>query len=1492
MPTIVLLVWGVEILLSTEACSGVNRWMTGKVANRENDICYLDYLVGTIATAYKGPIASLVTKNFCMSDDGLAATLTGTVLSMPDGNYEASLTQSGIELSRVGLKKGFFEFRTDSDRVAGGRDLQIDIVQAGRHIGTFLLRKKQEGGVYISAVELSAELAGFDLTLLTKPVSDRVGLLQEAEAVVAQLHSTKKDWAAFSEKLNGYSVDFFWAVPEAYYRAFDVLTHFSLLAAARCGAASSGKPLSNYFNLLELPLVNERDPSRLRSPAQVWTTALASSSLDLSVLTTRTVALLRDLNTNVPDVDLRGVLLRLITSIREKIESAPFLNAQALESLGGVIPQDDAGLLARFGEAGRRHMLETLAHAEQWTEKGEPGRALAKIAGSDTDILDDRKAVSLFFDVMEKNLSSESSDAFVKGIDALLSIADRLSDASRDSLRLYVPKALDRLVAIDRAGLSDILLRSIAAIGSPLKEQMMLDPRLARSVLQSGRSTLTVHYREQLKQIIIPPARVRGISSDTWAEIVNPLHLERLSRFMDLLMTGDEQFEDILVHVIANLTVGGVLIPDDRLFQRRISAYLNSPAMHEQFLFQYLLLERLPVYFNEVGATSRIRDYSTEIDSWGNDPILYFLRKQVHVNASSHNIELIESVMRSWLVNDPTMLRDKIPPDVLAQAKPDLLERYASVIDQFFVTTGVQDDDGLHLDRLLALADETIDREIERSGDGDGEAREKTRLLCKLYKEIVRKYSLLTRDSAIGNVHTRLAVTISDLHAFKGIVLSPEKTEAQESLYFKRHIAFGIPSVLGTYHERKFDALSGMMRAGEDIPVLLETIIAEIRQEGTSAAQADFHQWMTSLEAAWEVLKVFGMQNVLIDEFVSVLDHNRLHRVQIIDVLKMWQKELAWAVSVLSRTFHWPLREIIGRFSRQDIQEPLTRRGTSSQDFIGMAADVAFRDILGSIPGLVESDRLLDALVDVLRTPTAGGLKLEREAADPVKERDFYDMHAVSAEDAGKHAPELGGKAKNLFYLREKGFRIPAGVVLPARHTRDHERFTDQAEFPALLKKAVRAIELRTDTVFGASERPLFLSVRSGAYPSMPGILSSILYCGMNEQTVDAFIGATGDPSLGWDSYRRFIEHYGTAVYGLENEFFATIMKQYRRSHSLKETEPLGPQHLQTIVGRYRARLDAMQMSIPGDVYEQLRQCVSAVYASWESERARQFRSATGTAEEWGTSVTLMEMVFGNGKGGGVSMFFTRDPRTFERVVYGETREGVTGDDLASGRMSGQPLSRAQQKTGEKSLEESDPRLFRMHEDLAREIEDAFGALPQEVEVTYMRDANGRPLLWVLQTRRMEQGRGGIRKFDEICRLENRVIGRGIGTQGGAVSGVASFATSRAAIEMLRKKTGLPVILIRKTANTDDVSLMPVIGGIVTASGGVTSHAAVLAREFGLAAVVGCPDLRMETDDHGQPFAMISATPVGEETAISIDGSTGLVFSGSCFETTGKNEFH
>ncbi len=1444
------------------------------------DICSLDYLMGTLSTAYRGNITSLVAKDFCMNGEGDVITLKGTVIAMPPGDYEATLIQGGGELARTTLALGSFELKTDKERMLQAQDLQIDIIQNGRHIGTFLLKRKSANGYYISAVELSEELRGVDFKRLTAPLRDKIGLLGKAEDIIAAILSPKKDWGGFSDRLNGFMADIFWSARTAFYDSFEMLVRFSLKAAERGGTVGMSKPISNFLDSIELPLEHEEDDERLRIAIDIWLGRLKGSAIDLSLQLRKASRILASIHDRFPDAEIGHALAHILGALRNRLIAMPTMNSSILESLEGRVDRDEYMDLADYGDARRKELLHMLDRAGSNLEQRAYGDALATLGGFNPDLMDDERMITAFYDAAVRHISAESADAFTAAIADLLSLLPVLSSRALLKVQSNAPQVVEKLASYGKIDDCRMLLGKIDQAASPMKEEIVMNQGLANAILHSHDDGIIALYRDIVKEIMIPAAKVSGFSKDTWGEIVNPLHLKRLTQFMEIMQTGGETLRDVLIHVIANLYAGGVHIPDDRLFQRQVSAYLNSEAMKLPFLLNHLLLKKLPVYFNDVGAVSRIRDYSTEVDSWGNDPVLYFLRKQVHVNASNYNIRLIEEIIRSWVEGDPSLLKNVVPPDVLGSLKLALFERYSAVIKPFFEVVGVLDVQGLHIRKLLDVPERMINEYLRVDGRID-EIRTKIMLTCRLYQELVKKYSLLYREFESKDPIRKLPEHIEGMQSLKRTILAPEKTVAQESLYFKRHIAFGIPSVLGSYHEPKFDAFGDMLRREAQLGVLFEEVIAGLEDEKKHIARKDLSRWLSCLSNIHELLKLEGIENVRVDAFEAILKNGWLRLSQIVDLLRMWQKELAWIVEFFTRTFHQPLMSVLAWYPKDELPEYFMNLDPGDRGFLDKAADIIIRNMISDVTGLVEADGFIHKLARSLVSRVGDDFDEELNAREWDVLRSFSVIQELTDAEAMRLAPFIGGKAENLVYLSNRGFRVPIGVVLPSVHTHHYKEYTESPDFLSLLKQAVKNIEKKSGALFGDRDNPLFLSVRSGSYVSMPGILSTILYCGMNRDTVRAFMKNTGDPRLAWDSYRRFIEHYATVVLGLEQGIFGNIMDTLMAKCGVAAREELSPGQLKDIVGLYERELSRRGKDIPDEVYEQLRRSVRAVYASWFSKRAEQFRQVTGTSARWGTAVTLMQMIIGNAAGGGASVFFTRNPFTHEQEAYGETRENATGEDLVYGRRSNRPLSRGQIGTGRKSLEDIDPGLYYQHRELAKSIEGAMGALPQEVEVAYTKEAGGERVIFVLQTRRMEAGEDFPRKFDEICRMESRIIGRGIAVYGGALSGIASFASSPERIEELKKTTDLPVILLRKTANTDDVSLMPAIGGIITSAGGITSHAAVLARKFHVTAVVSCSNMHIETR-RGESYATIGGIEVKEGDAVSIDGSTGLVFSGFC----------
>lgn len=850
---------------------------------------------------------------------------------------------------------------------------------------------------------------------------------------------------------------------------------------------------------------------------------------------------------------------------------------------------------------------------------------------------------------------------------------------------------------------------------------------------------------------------------------------------------------------------------------------------------------------------------------------------------SSNNVRLIEQIISAWQRNDLSLLDEWVPADIISGIKKDTLAIYSLAIGRLFKSLDVTSGNTIQFERLLELNDETLGRTVESISTTE-EVRKKITLLCTLYREIRMKYSLqAARTENHPDLETGFKETLEHLRRLKTVYTSQEKTEPQESFYFKRHIAFGIPSVIGSYHEPKFDALAEAFRLEEKVRLLLEDMILQVEKTGEAAGPGTIRSWIVCLESIHELFILHELENFQISEVLVILKTNSLYLSQVNDLLKIWQKELTWMVELCHRTFRKPLTDLLMKYPREDLPDFLQRLGADDEGFIDKVVDITLRDIISSITGFEELDRLLNSLIKKFSSLVESGKDFRTPDPGVMERKNWFLLSDLSPAKASILAPLLGSKAKNLVYLRDRDILVPQGTVFPSDMTGDYRNYVSGPEFKLALREAAGAIERDTGLSFGSRAAPLFLAVRSGSYISMPGILSTVLYCGMNSDTIEGFIDATGDPWIASDSYRRFIEHYAEVVLGVETLMFEQIQDEILKLNQAKELQELDTGGMQELVDRYLRRLEAGGLRIPESPYEQLEQSVQAIYRSWFSDRAVQFRKAMSVSEHWGTSVTLMNMISGNRRGSGAAVFSTRIPGSFKQGIYGEIREAGTGDDLVYGRFINRPLSR-QQTSNSDSLEDRDPKLFRAYNEISGRVEDAMGNLPPEVESAFVMEG-GRKLIYILQTKRMESRSASIKKFHDSCRIESSIIGRGIGVHGGALSGIATFKASADHIRNLKENSRQPVILLRRETSTDDVSVMLVINGIITSIGGATSHAAILSQKFDIIAVVGCTDMKILVDDQNVTYAIIGDDEVREGTSISIDGSTGLVYSGTCFLT-------
>jgi pyruvate, orthophosphate dikinase len=492
----------------------------------------------------------------------------------------------------------------------------------------------------------------------------------------------------------------------------------------------------------------------------------------------------------------------------------------------------------------------------------------------------------------------------------------------------------------------------------------------------------------------------------------------------------------------------------------------------------------------------------------------------------------------------------------------------------------------------------------------------------------------------------------------------------------------------------------------------------------------------------------------------------------------------------------------------------------------------------------------------------------------------------------------LGGKGAGLAEMTAAGLPVPPGFTITTEACNDY--FTAGEKLPAGLwddiLEAVKEVEARTGKRFGDPADPLLVSVRSGAKFSMPGMMDTVLNLGLNEQTLHGLIALTGNERFGWDAYRRFIQMFGRIVMDVGGERFDGALDAAKEAHGARQDTELDAAALRALVDDFKAivRADAGR-DFPSDPLEQLDLAIKAVFASWFGKRAVDYRNNQKIAHDLGTAVNVVTMVFGNmGDDSGTGVAFTRDPNTGEKVLYGEYLTNAQGEDVVAGIRTAPKISQMQTDM---------PAVYAEFQRIGQQLEQHYRDV-QDLEFTIERG-----VLYMLQTRSAKRtaaaavriavdmvteglispreavGRVEPAQVDQLLRatfdptaLESaKRIVKGLNASPGAAVGRAVFDAD-AAVEWVGR--GERVILVRIETSPDDFHGMAVAEGIITARGGATSHAAVVARQIGKPCVAGSADLVVE---YGTKSAHCARTGIDfkEGDWVSLDGSTGDLYLGA-----------
>ncbi|MGK6354965.1 pyruvate, phosphate dikinase [Sphingomonas sp. DT-207] len=499
----------------------------------------------------------------------------------------------------------------------------------------------------------------------------------------------------------------------------------------------------------------------------------------------------------------------------------------------------------------------------------------------------------------------------------------------------------------------------------------------------------------------------------------------------------------------------------------------------------------------------------------------------------------------------------------------------------------------------------------------------------------------------------------------------------------------------------------------------------------------------------------------------------------------------------------------------------------------------------------------------------------------------------------------LGGKGANLAEMASIGLPVPPGFTIS---TEMCTRYYEEGEtFPQSVKaevaNGIAHIEGITGKKFGDAADPLLVSVRSGARVSMPGMMDTVLNLGLNDDTVQGLAATSGDDRFAWDSYRRFIQMYSDVVLGLDHGRFEEALEIAKEDRGFHLDTELSATDLQALVAEYKALVQELWgKPFPQDVHDQLWGAIGAVFGSWQSERAKVYRRLNDIPADWGTAVNVQAMVFGNmGDTSATGVAFTRDPSTGERAYYGEFLINAQGEDVVAGIRTPQYLTkRAREAAGARpaSMEEAMPEVYQQLAAVFDTLETHYRDM-QDIEFTVE-----RAKLWMLQTRSGKRtaraalkiavdmaNEGLITQEEAILRVdpsaldqllhptldpkaERDVLTKGLPASPGAASGLAVFDSDTAE---KRAAAGDAVILVRVETSPEDIHGMHAARGILTARGGMTSHAAVVARGMGRPCVSGAGTLAIVAKEK---LFRVGTREVREGDTITIDGATGEVMFG------------
>lgn len=990
---------------------------------------------------------------------------------------------------------------------------------------------------------------------------------------------------------------------------------------------------------------------------------------------------------------------------------------------------------------------------------------------------------------------------------------------------------------------------------------------------------------------------IHGVT-DQWEILINPNHLPHVRLMAHLVEIDPSRFRRLLSALLLQIAIQGLFIKDTDLFQKDVSQLLNA-KIGPVYQKVKQLARMLPIYFTDIGSEGELRDVSTEIDQIQarKDPLIHFLRKLTHVESNNTQVELTRKIIGYWTTGVKEPLASWLPEEVYKLLKP--AGAYFDSVHIIFSEL----DNSLGYPDYLEMDYPVISSRIDDLEDLPEGERKRAKLLVRLYKLLEEKYSFETED--IANWIERsvlvkdqqaaafldsfkggdpLAITRATLDVLEGlqeIILDPAPSASDERIYYKRHIGAGIPSMYGAYRERKFEALGMSFRLEKLARSLFAELVSSLNLTYvTKKTLLDIHQILILLVRA---LHIDGMNSASLENNVNLLSMGLQAQGFSVDQFVNVFQYLAGDVNEITNRYvlnvHAGNLELI--LDHLPPQNPINQDSSDTSDSL---SERVLRSLITSCFGLQDLD---DLVGKVLVAMTNMRQHLDDHMQTLLMSYDPYRLLSTIHGEKNTYDDPLHLGSKGYFLKRLSLFELPVpeGFIVTTELFRcqgamNYAPF--QEDTRNRIKEYLLALEAASGKRFGKVRNPLLLSVRSSSVMSMPGMMSTFLNVGLNDEITET-LGKNEKYSWGaWDCYRRLIQSWAMS-HGVNRDLFDEAIQNAKERYGVEKKMEFEPEHMREIAYHYKEIMADHGIRLIQQPFEQLVRAVQIVLESWFAQRAEDYRQHLGIADQWGTSVIVQRMVFGNlNQLSGSGVIMTRSPLDSEGGfdLYGDYNICSQGEDVVSGLVNPLPITVYQQQheesnNGEDSLQLQFPKIYHKLKNAAAYLIEEQGYGHQEIEFTFESDQIED--LYILQTRNMVfAGNERVQVFVTSERLKDSLLGRGIGAGGGALAGKVAF-TSAEIKELREHEPSCTVILVRPDTVPEDFSLIAEADGLLTARGGCTSHAAVAAQRLGKTCVVNCRALRVEED---QQRAELNGKIFNFGDYLSIDGRQGTIYQG------------